>query len=134
MRRAELLQEILKTGFEEAYTSWQERRLTQKEARASLRRTIAHKTGVMSDRPSRRGEGGKCVSYFGRRLWRSTSIESTPPDQEKTELDPVAALVDCALASALPLGNTLHALHHCDLHPMAAGEKPPGSRRQDCRR
>lgn len=32
MRRTELLQEIRKMRFEEAYEGWQERRLTQEEA------------------------------------------------------------------------------------------------------
>ena len=54
MRWAELLQDIRKMRLEEAYTDWQERRLSSR-APAHLHGAPSRTTGVISGRPS--GEG-----------------------------------------------------------------------------
>ena len=64
MRRTELLQEVWKMRFEEAYGGWQERRLTQEEEARLL--------GVCERTACPRGSGGSGATWTATRTRGST--------------------------------------------------------------
>ena len=82
MRRTELLQEVRKMRFEEACGGWQERRLTEEEARLppsrrssapSLRRSSIGRNGGPPDRVAD-GVRGRSAGAGGATRFRGSSV------------------------------------------------------------